>query len=90
MQDDFTTIRDSFARAGVDVATAEYSITSYSLNTGLSFKFINLEEFLVFLGLQADKDTEKIESINSMLVDAGIDPNSFFFVNFYKPKVAEI
>ncbi|AWH85938.1 hypothetical protein HYN59_12840 [Flavobacterium album] len=87
MTDNFKTIADAFQNAGVDVHTAEYSITAYSLNTSLSFKFSNLEEFLSFLGPTAGAGTEKI---NAMLIEAGVDPGSFFYVNFYKPKVAEL
>ena len=90
MEDNFKIMKDAFEKAGVSIATAEFSITAYSLNTDLSFKFSNIEELLFFLGISAPGDAGRIEKINAMLVDAGIDPNSFFFVNFYKPKVAEL
>lgn len=87
MTDNFTTIKDAFAQAGVDVQTAEYSITEYSLNTSLSFKFNNVAELLLFLGVA---DAEKTEKIKAMVIEANIDPNNFFYVNFYKPKVTEL
>ncbi|MCW4470072.1 hypothetical protein OGH69_13935 [Flavobacterium sp. MFBS3-15] len=87
MTDNFKIIHDAFAQAGVDVQTAEYSITEYSLNTGLSFKFGNLAELLLFLGAT---DSERTEKIKAMVVQANVDPNNFFYVNFYKPKVAEL
>ncbi|WP_294823457.1 hypothetical protein [uncultured Flavobacterium sp.] len=87
MTDNFKTITDAFANAGVDVHTAEYSITEYSLNTPLSFRFTNLAELLLFLRAN---DVAKTEKIKAMVVEANIDPNNFFYVNFYKPKVAEL
>jgi hypothetical protein len=90
MEDNFKTITDAFARTGIDITTAEYSITAYSLNTELSFRFDNLDMFLRFLGLDRSEEPERVENINSLLAEAGVDPNSFFFVNFYKPKVAEL
>ncbi len=90
MSDNFNTITEAFAQAGMDVQTAEYSFTEYSLNTKLSFKFGNLAEFLLFLGLDAAADSNRIEKIQSMLVESGIDPANFFYVNFYKPTVAEL
>ena len=90
MEYNFKIMKDAFEKAGINISTAEFSITSYSLNTDLSFKFSNVDELLFFLGCSAPGDEKRIENINAMVVDAGIDPNSFFFVNFYKPKVAEL
>jgi len=87
MTDNFKTIKDAFEKAGIDVKTAEYSITEYSLNTELSFKFSNTEELLSFLDIT---DAAKAEKINSMIIEAGINTGDFFYVNFYKPKVAEL
>jgi len=90
MRENFKIITDAFQQAGVDVHTAEYSITLYSLNTSLSFKFSNLAEFLEFLGVAETGDESKAEQINALLVKEGIDQNDFFYVNFYKPKVVEL
>ena len=86
----FTTIKEAFQNAGIEVASAGYSFTGYSLNTPLSFKFENISEFIAFLNLNTATDTTKAEHINVLLADAGLDPNTFFYVNFYKPKVAEL
>ena len=91
MNQNFTTINQAFKDAGIDVATAQYSITDYSLNTNLSFKFSNLAEFLQFLGLDApSSDFEKVQHIKALFIEAGVDPDNFFFVNFFEPKVAEL
>jgi len=90
MDENFETIREAFKTAGIDVASAEYSITEYSLNTNLSFKFSNITEFVEFLDIKAQDDFEKVQHIKSLFIDAGVDPDNFFFVNFFKPKVAEL
>lgn len=89
MKDNFKVIAAAFEKAGVDIAKAEYSITEYSLNTELSFKFDSREEFLEFLNLGPD-DADRIEKIDAVFVSEGIDPNNFFYVNFYPPKVVEM
>lgn len=89
MEDNFTTIKQAFEKAGIDIHKAGFSITEYSLNTKLSFKFENIEEFTAFLGLMPS-DTKKMEDIKAMIIEAGIDPDKFFYVNFFKPKVAEL
>jgi hypothetical protein len=90
MTDNFATIKDAFIKAGIDIPKAEYSITEYSLNTDLSFKFNNADEFIDFLNFNSTEDTSYIERINKVLVEAGIRPDKFFYVNFYKSKVAEL
>lgn len=86
----FETISAAFEKAGIDAKNAEYSITEYSLNTDLSFRFENLDDFISFLGLSLPGDEEKIQVVNSAVVDAKIDPDKYFYVNFYKPKIAEL
>lgn len=90
MKGNFETIIVAFKKAGIDIPTVRFSITEYSLNTDLSFKFENLKDFLLFLNLTSPKDDERIDEIQSMFTEAGIDPNRFFYVNFYRPKVAEL
>jgi hypothetical protein len=85
----FAAIKIAFQQAGIDVQSAGYSFTPYSLNTPLSFKFENISELLAFLGIDASASA-KTEHITTMLAEAGLDPNTFFYVNFYKPKVAEL
>lgn len=89
MEDNFKTIKQAFVNAGIDIHKAGFSITEYSLNTKLSFKFENIEEFTAFLGL-TPSDTKKREDIKAMIIEAGINPDKFFYVNFFKPKVAEL
>jgi len=88
MKENFKLIKKAFKQAGVDVHKAEFSITEYSLNTDLSFKFENLNELLVFLEISAH--SEKFKAINAMLIESGVDSTTFFYVNFYKSKVAEL
>ena len=89
MHHDFENIKLAFKEAGINSKKTEFSITNYSLNTKLSFKFANAAELLLFLNVTSDNE-EKVNEINAMIVDAGVDPQSFFYVNFYKPKVAEL
>ena len=89
MKENFKTILSVFNDAGMNLQSAEYSITQYSLNTDLSFKFRNLKEFTEFLCLDGD-DIEKIKAVHALLAETGISPRDFFYVNFYKPKVTEL
>lgn len=89
MKENFKIIASAFEKAGVEIAKAEYSITEYSLNTELSFKFSNREEFLEFLNLGPD-DTDRVEKVDAVFIAQGINPGNFFYVNFYPPKVVEM
>lgn len=90
MDGNFETLKQAFATAGITIKDAAYSITPYSLNTPLSFKFNNLKELLHFLELSAEVDAHKTEAVNKMVLDAGLDANNFFYVNFFKEKIAEL
>ena len=90
MNDNFTNIIEAFKNAGVDVRTAEFSITEYSLNTDLSFRFENLAEFIGFLDANREASEQEKEALNAMVVKEGVDTDKYFYVNFYKPKVAEL
>jgi len=90
MDGNFETLKQAFATAGITIKDAGYSITPYSLNTPLSFKFNNLEALVAFLELSPADDTQKTEAITQMVLDAGLDANSFFYVNFFKEKIAEL
>jgi len=70
----------------------DFKITPYSLNTKLSFKFENLTHFTAFLQLSGSVTTdEKLLLLNNTFTELGIDPNDFFYVNFYeKGKDAEM
>ncbi len=92
--DNFKFILDTMMKEGfsqlpnVDPSTGQpydYKITPYSLNTNLSFKFENLEHFIEFLKhSKADTSPEKLQVINSTILELGLDPNQFFYVNFYE------
>ncbi len=70
----------------------DFKITQYSLNTSLSFKFHNSEEFISFLNFSSPEelDREKISLINASIMEQGLNPNDFFYVNFYKKEVNEL
>jgi hypothetical protein len=88
MKDNFNMITDAFHKAGIDNNKVEFNITEYSLNTKLSFKFANLKELLLFLDVA--QISKKADAVQAMLIEAGIDPEKYFYVNFFKPKVAEL
>ncbi|MFL9843296.1 hypothetical protein [Flavobacterium rhizosphaerae] len=90
MDTKYKIIKDAFEREGIKYSNAEFSITQYSLNTPLSFKFQSAGDLFDFLNITPDKDKDKTENVNAMIMDAGLDPENFFFVNFYKSKVAEL
>ena len=88
MNENLNTIHEAFKKSGIEISAAQYSITEYSLNTDLSFKFTNLTEFITFLDIE--NDAAKTELVKAKVVEAGVNPDSFFYVNFYKPKVVEL
>jgi len=88
MNQNFTLISDAFLTAGIDTKNVEFTITEYSLNSRLSFKFNNIEELLLFLDVTAPSKREM--DIRSKFIENGIDPDKYFYVNFFKPKVAEL
>ncbi|WP_159799434.1 hypothetical protein [Flavobacterium sp. MK4S-17] len=90
MKEHFKTILEAFENAGVEVSRAEFSITEYSLNTPLSFKFNDLDELLEFLNLANIANDKRTEAIKNVFAEEGIDHQNFFYVNFYTPKVAEL
>ena len=64
----------------------DFKITEYNLNTDLSFKFDNVEEFKKFLKTQNSEINE--ERIAKMLNDLNIDADNFFYFNFFDHKKA--
>lgn len=62
----------------------DFKITPYSLNTNLSFKFEHLDHFVEFLKRSENISEEKIRVLQNSFVDLGIDPNDFFYVNFFE------
>ena len=62
----------------------DFKITPYSLNTNLSFKFEHLDHFVEFLKRSENISEEKIRVLQNSFVDLGIDPDNFFYVNFFE------
>lgn len=101
MNDHFKNIIDSLIKNGfIESETnvkdlgrkLDFKITQYSLNTDLSFKFLNSDDFINFLNYSSSEEitSEKIGLINSAILEQGLDPNDFFYVNFYKKEVNEL
>lgn len=62
----------------------DFKITEYSLNTSLSFKFESLPHLVEFLKLSQKINDEKIAMLQNTFLELGIDPNNFFYVNFFE------
>ncbi len=62
----------------------DFKITNYSLNTKLSFKFDNLAHFLEFLKLSQPVTIEQQKIIEASLLELSLEPNDFFYVNFFE------
>lgn len=101
MNDNFKNIIDSLIKNGFieseenvkDLGSKlDFKITQYSLNTDLSFKFLNSEDLVNFLNYSSPEEitTEKIGLINASILEQNLDPNDFFYVNFYKKEVNEL
>lgn len=68
----------------------QYSITAYSLNTKLSFKFENSDDLIALLK-EADTTSNPDKAlIEKAIIDSGLNPDQFFYVNFFKEKVTEL
>jgi len=68
----------------------DFKITPYSLNTKLSFKFDNLDHFVVFLKSHDDSDIEeKIAALQATLIQLDLDAKEFFWVNFFEKGMEE-
>lgn len=101
MNDNFKNITDSLIKNGFieseenvkDLGKKlDFKITQYSLNTDLSFKFLNGEDFINFLNYSSLEEItkEKIGLINAAILEQGLNPDDFFYVNFYKKEVNEL
>jgi hypothetical protein len=81
-------IREGFpSLAGEDQSRSkplDFKITPYSLNTTLSFKFDNLDHFVEFLKLHDSDIDEKIAALQVTMMELGLNPNEFFWVNFFE------
>lgn len=61
-----------------------YNITAYSLNTKFSFKFKNLSHFIDFLHQHQSISEGNRKLLNHLLQESNIEPNSFFYINFFE------
>jgi hypothetical protein len=92
MQENFKVISESLAKAGLKHSAenktgkpVDFKITPYSLNTKLSFRFDNLDEFTEFLNVShSETYAEKATIIKSAFVELGLNPDEFFYVNFFE------
>ncbi|HEU0135847.1 MAG TPA: hypothetical protein VFQ50_01010 [Flavobacterium sp.] len=62
----------------------DFKITPYSLNTSLSFKFDSLSHLVEFLKMSQTITDEKTALLKNSLMELDIDPNDFFYVNFFE------
>ena len=91
-----TLIKNGFIESEANVKDLgnklDFKITQYSLNTDLSFKFLNSADFINFLNYSSSEEitSEKMGLINSAILEQGLNPDDFFYVNFYKKEVNEL
>ena len=101
MNDNFKNIIDSLIKNGFIESEEkvknlgnklDFKITQYSLNTDLSFKFLNAEDFVNFLNYSSSEEMTKakIDLINATILEQGLNPDDFFYVNFYKKEINEL
>ncbi len=91
MEENFKVISAALKEAGLKdsaenktAAPVDFKITPYSLNTKLSFRFQNLEEFTGFLNLSGVEITDaKMTMVQSAFMELGLNPQEFFYVNFF-------
>lgn len=92
MEENFKAIANALDEAGLKSSVenktgkpVDFKITPYSLNTKLSFRFANIDEFVGFIGLTTEEPLpEKITQIQSALIELGLNPSEFFYVNFFE------
>lgn len=71
-------------KAFPQVNSLHYKITEYSLNTTFSFKFDNLAHFIEFLSQHQPIEQQETALLENVLKDLNLQPESFFFINFYE------
>lgn len=94
MTDPFKNILEALVREGFHSLTEkreqqgrtlDFRITPYSLNSKLSFKFDSLAHFVEFLKLHGIANLEeKTAVLQATLNELALDPDSFFYVNFFE------
>lgn len=100
MNDNFKILLDTLISEGFPQLAAktvaqgkvlDFNITPYSLNTKLSFKFDSLDHFMAFLKLHQSHDLDKKSAVlHTMLMELGLDPKTFFWVNFFEKVDEEV
>lgn len=91
MKETFRAISDALEKSGINTPSnngpaghLDYKFTPYSLNTSLSFRFGDVDEFIEFLQLSGPLTEQKISSIHAAFIELGLNPKEFFYVNFFK------
>ncbi|HEX9981473.1 MAG TPA: hypothetical protein VGB50_13010 [Flavobacterium sp.] len=92
MKESHQPIFDALKNAGftqrLETAAGEpldFKFTPYSLNTKLSFRFDNFDDFISFLEHSGnDVSPEKSTLINGAFIELGLKPHEFFWVNFFE------
>lgn len=69
------------------VRFSSYKITQYSLNTKFSFKFDSLAHFTDFLHQHQSLSEENRELLGQLIQDSNIEPDSFFYINFFEDTI---
>ena len=88
MKENLKAVSQALSEAGFKTTLEEnegialdFKITPYSLNTKLSFRFENLEEFSEFLTHSSSIDSSQL---HASFMELGLNPNEFFWVNFFE------
>lgn len=87
MKESYQVISDALHEAGFKssledkAGPLDFKITEYSLNTKLSFRFENLQDLIDFLSQTGHAE---VEHLQASFMDLGIDPDKYFWVNFFE------
>ncbi len=92
MKENFKIVSDALESAGLKTSLEDaagnpldFKFTPYSLNTKLSFRFENADEFVEFLHASGSRvDDQRLTQINTALIEINLNPNIFFYVNFFE------
>ncbi len=92
MKESYNVIADALKNAGFSTTLEEatgkildFKITPYSLNTKLSFRFGGLDDFIEFINSTGNTISKaKLDLINMAFIELSMDPNDFFYVNFFE------
>ena len=92
MKENFKAISQALTKAGFknmleqkEGKSLDFKITPYSLNTPLSFRFDNFNDFTEFLVLSNGATSEERAAlIHNAFAELGLNPDEFFYVNFFE------